>query len=92
MLEISGANKCGDNYPYNEPIKSSVTNGLSRDSHVKCDMLYIYCEYIIPHQVIKFGKLEPKYISKIEKRMVNALNAKVFFFIDQSNNGRRIRA
>lgn len=92
MFEISCRKKYGSQYPFNEPITKSTTNGLKQNSHIKCDLLFIYCEYIIPPQVKKLGKLEPKYMKKIKERMENAFNAKRLFFADQSNNGRRIRA
>jgi hypothetical protein len=72
-----------NNYPYNEPIFKSPVNGLNIDSHVKCDLLFIYCEYIIPDKVIKFDQLESKYASNINIRSANAMRAKNYFYIDQ---------
>jgi hypothetical protein len=91
LYEISSKDKAGQEYPYNVPIIKSSINGLAKDSHIKADKLFIYCETIILPRVIKFGELEyEKYGSEILNRTNQAVNNHEYYFFDQSNNGKQL--
>ena len=92
MLEISSEPKTGSNYPYNIPILKSGQNGLNVDSHIKTDQMFIFCENVIPNNIIKFGVLEiPKYGQVIIEKRDLAILDKKYVYYDQSNSGKQLR-
>lgn len=93
LLEISSQNKSTDQskFPYNCHIIPSTQNGLNRESHVKCDQLFINCEQVLSDTIMKFGSLEKELFQDIQQRAMNADKNGDFYYYDQKQSGKTLR-
>lgn len=95
LFEVSSRSKVDNptvledeqNYPYNAPIIPTLKNGLNRESHIKCDQLFIHCECILADRIMKIGELETELYQDIKRRSELAEKNGDFFYYDQPNDG-----